>query len=84
MKQFAHNDYRLGQNGHVRYYSPKALAQQLSEHGFRIELQTSSEDIITKLLMMKRFNKLAKVSLITKSKFFPMRGECLIVKALKK
>jgi len=77
--QFVHNDYKIDQNGHVRYYSPNALIDQLKSHGFKI----------IKVLDTPNIANIFKNSFIRKTVYcirrmlFPLRGMHIIVQCLK-
>lgn len=77
--QFVHNDYKVGQNGHVRYYSPKALVEQIKFHGFKVKkiLDTPIKANLIKNQFMRKHIYHIRRSL------FPLRGKNILVKCVK-
>ncbi|MFN3477358.1 MAG: class I SAM-dependent methyltransferase [Candidatus Methylomirabilales bacterium] len=63
-------DYRAGQSGHVRYFSPKALQEMLTAHGFG-EIQFASAGGLEFLQRLWIFYRLAHA-------LFPLRGKSLM------
>jgi ubiquinone/menaquinone biosynthesis C-methylase UbiE len=78
-QQLAWVDYRSGQYGHVRYFSPDSLGSLLRETGFAVQRMCSSGFEIG-----ARFPWLAWLTPLTQRLFArSVRGNCLIVAATK-
>ena len=76
-KQLAWVDYKAGQHGHVRYFSPAALADLLVESGFVVERMCSSG-----IEVGAHVPALAFLTPLTRLVFaHSIRGNCLIVRA---
>jgi len=84
-KQLINIDYAMNQQGHVRYYSPQAIKDQLTKHNFKVKKIWSGscfipfvERFIPKSLQ-KPIQKIIDVITFP----FGQRGGCLVVKAIK-
>ncbi len=78
-KQLAWVDYKLGQHGHIRYFSPRSLHQILAESGFRVETICSSGFEVGAHVRLLEF-----LTPVTRWIFsHSIRGNCLIAKARK-
>lgn len=78
-RQLAYVDYKMGQLGHVRYFSPQSIKKILCDHGFTIVR------LITNGFNLSDYSRIFVVvenfSVWLFSYF--LRGNCLIVKAKK-
>lgn len=77
--QFVHNDYKIGQSGHVRYYSPKALIRQIKARGFTVLKVLDTPNIAT----LFKNNWIRKYFYFVRKKLFPLRGANIIVQCSK-
>jgi len=78
-RQLAWVDYKLGQHGHVRYFSPCSLRQVLTESGFQVgEICTSGFEVGAHV------RGLEFLTPVTRWIFaHSIRGNCLISRAVK-
>jgi 2-polyprenyl-3-methyl-5-hydroxy-6-metoxy-1,4-benzoquinol methylase len=76
-QQLAWVDYKDGQHGHVRYFSPASLAEVLMESGFYIERMCSSGvELGAHIRILRHFTPLVQWVFSHNT-----RGSCLIVRA---
>lgn len=78
-KQLQYIDYRLGQLGHVRYFSPQSIRQITRENGFLLTRLVTNGYNLSDYSKMLRW--LENLSTLVFSIF--LRGNCLIVNARK-